>query len=78
MSRIKVYFIDEHKAVFDRDKVSFRGSDGAFFSFSEEIEEDCCYSDLVSDGRVMVNWDNVCFVREIEEEEEPEDGQVDQ
>jgi len=64
MSRIMVYFRDGQKAGFDRDKVSFSYGGDNMFSFSENSESDT-FSRLIDDGKALVNWENVCFVREI-------------
>ena len=61
MSRqITVFFLNNHAVTFDRDRVSFSG-DGVFFDFEEKERPDELkkYSALVTDGRVLVNWDNV-------------------
>jgi len=66
--KITVYFVDNQKAVFDVDKVSFMRSDGFCFNLtdtSDGIER--TYAELVADGKVLINWDNVCFVKEAPE-----------
>lgn len=74
MSRIMVYFRDGQKAGFDRDKVSFSNGGDNVFSFSEKSEANT-FSGLIDDGKALVNWHNVCFVREIEPlPEAPGDG----
>lgn len=75
MSRqITVFFLNNHAVTFDRDRVSFSG-DGICFDFEEEErpEELKTYSALVTDGRALVNWDNVCYVRESPEKDPLDD-----
>lgn len=75
MSRITVFFVNNHAVDFDRDKVSFCDSGNCFFDFSEieKKEEEKMYSFLVKDGRALVNWDNVAFVRESREKHPDDD-----
>lgn len=55
-ARIAVYFNSGNKAVLDDDLVEFRdASDVPTLPIAEYH------------GRVLVNWANVCFVREVEE-----------
>ena len=72
MSRVKIYFMDNHTLTVERDKVAFSGG-GIFFDFCEtdRPDEEKRYSALLNDGRVLVNWDNVCFV--VEDTEEKKD-----
>ena len=72
MDQITVFFKDCRAVTFDRDKVAFFGGDGMFFDFCEEEkpEEMKKYSALVRNGRALVNWDNVCFVKECAEKDD--------
>lgn len=55
--KIAVYFNSGNKAVFEDAVVEFRGgNDMPTIPISEY------------NGRVLVNWANVCFVREVQEE----------
>ena len=72
MSNIKVYFVDNHTLIADRDKVSFKDKSGEFFTLSDGFKEEDQYSRLIDDGRVLVNWDNVCFVVDIGDETKKE------
>ncbi len=67
MSKIIVFFVDDHKAVFDRDKVSFTDHNGTFFTLSGDYQGEEQYARLLDDGRALVNYSNVCFIREYEE-----------
>ncbi len=58
-----VYFSNGNKAIFDSKEVSFMQG-GNCFSFAEGQPEHMNYASMVEDGRVVVNWDNVCFVKE--------------
>ena len=72
MDQITVFFHDCRAVTFDRDKVSFCSGDGMFFDFcgEEKPEEMKRYSALVRDGKALVNWDNVCCVKESAERDE--------
>lgn len=72
MDKITVYFHDCRAVTFDRDKVAFCSGDGMFFDFcgEEKPEEMKRYSALVRDGKSLVNWDNVCFVKEHTERDD--------
>lgn len=72
MDKITVYFHDFRAVTFDRDKVAFCSGDGMFFDFcgEEKPEEMKRYSALVRDGKALVNWDNVCFVKEHTERDD--------
>lgn len=70
MSKIVVYFIDDHKAIFDRDKVVFENSDGLFSALSEAFPAEKACSEILNSGKALVNWANVCFVRALNSEEE--------
>lgn len=72
MDKITVYFHDCRAVTFDRDKVAFCSGDGMFFDFcgEEKPEEMKRYSALVRDGKALVNWDNVCFVKEHTERDD--------
>lgn len=67
MSKIAVYFVNNHAVEFDRDKVCFKGSGETFFTLSETYQEEDLYSSLVTDGKALVNWENVAFVKEAKE-----------
>lgn len=66
-SRIAVYFANNNKAEFDREKICFRAGDGTVFELGNSYHEEDNYANLVADGRTMINWDNVCFVKEAPE-----------
>ena len=72
MDKITVYFHDGRAVTCDRDKVAFCSGDGMFFDFcgEEKPEEMKRYSALVRDGKALVNWDNVCFVKEHTERDD--------
>lgn len=67
-----VYFSNGCKAPFQRDKTSFKDRDGIFFSFSEVYQGEEEYSKLLDDGRAVINWENVSFVKGIEKHGELE------
>lgn len=67
MSKLAVYFVNNHAVEFDRDKVTFKGSGESFFTLSDTYQEEDLYSSLVKDGKALVNWENVAFVREVKE-----------
>ena len=54
--KIAIYFNSGNKAVFERDKVHVLCK--PIFNPKEYIEDD---------GVVIVNWDNVCFMKVVEE-----------
>ena len=58
--KIAVYFSNERRAIFDEGEVIFRT--GASAPWTKEIEDH---------GGAIVNWDNVCYVRPVVEDEEP-------
>lgn len=60
--KVKVYFRDGHKAVFEGERVLFMRED--YIGFREAIPK------AISSGIAVVNWESVCFVRRIEEEED--------
>ena len=68
--KITVYFVDNHKAIFDAEKVLFRTTDGAAFSVSDTYAENTRCDDVLRDGRALINWENVCFVNEYVEKVE--------
>lgn len=68
MGRIAVYFVNNHAVEYDRDKASFKDGE-TFFTLSEDVREEDAYSSLVDDGRSLINWDNVCFVRAVKEKD---------
>lgn len=71
--RIRIYFVDNHVLEIEREKAAFTSGDGMFFCMSEALREmELNYSEIVRDGRVLINWDNVCFVKEISREAEDE------
>lgn len=72
MEQIIVYFLDNHKVVFDREKVVFRDGSGDFFALSDSYIEDD-YASLLNDGAAVVNWENVCWVREYTPKDSDED-----
>ena len=73
MDKITVFFQDGRVMTYDRNKVAFRTSRGALFDFCDDehtlvgLKK---YHELVRDGRTLVNWSNVCFVREQAKQEE--------
>lgn len=73
MSKLAVYFVNNHAVEFDRDKVAFKGSGESFFTLSDTYQEEDLYSSLVKDGKALVNWENVAFVREVKEKNPLED-----
>ena len=72
MNEIVVYFRDGHKVVFERDKVAFMDGNGSCFAFSEYYTESE-YMHLLDDGKAIVNWDNVCWVKEHVAADQDED-----
>lgn len=73
MGRIAVYFVNNHMVEFDRDKVTFKGSGESFFTLSDTYLEEDSYSNLVADGKALINWENVAFVKEAKEKNPLED-----
>lgn len=69
-SRIAVYFVNNNKAEFDREKICFRVGDGTIFELGNNYQDEDDYANLVVDGRTMINWDNVCFVKECAEQDD--------
>lgn len=69
MSNVKIYFSGNRTLIADRDKVSFKDKSGEFFALSDGFKEADQYSRLIDEGRVLVNWDNVCFVVDVGDEE---------
>lgn len=65
MKKIKIYFQNCNTAVLPADKTAFRCGD-YFFDFSNQVVHT---PELVGDGRVLVNWDAVAWVREYMEED---------
>ena len=71
MSKIRVYFNDYQKATFDADKVVFESSDGMFSAMGEAFPADGnSIREILSAGKAVVNWHNVCFVRQLSMNEE--------
>lgn len=71
--RVRIYFVDNHVLEIEREKAVFCGGNGLFFCLSEGLrEQEMNYTEIVREGRVMVNWDNVCFVKEVNQETEEE------
>lgn len=68
MRKIKVYFQNCNTAVLPADKTAFRCGD-YYFDFSDQDNGVVHTPELVGDGRVLVNWDAVAWVREYVEEE---------
>ncbi len=73
MDRITVYFVDNHKVSFDRDKATFRAEDGSVFTLAPDDREDAYIHELASDGKALINWSNVCYVKEYTEPREDDD-----
>ena len=67
MRKIVVYFTNNHAVEFDREKAAFKDSNGTVFTLSEAYNDEDAYSDLVTDGKALINWDNVAFVKESKE-----------
>lgn len=63
-----VYFNDGKRAPFDRDKTSFRSGE-SYFTLSKTFQGVENYADVLDDGRALINWDSVAFVRMIQEED---------
>ena len=65
--KIAVTFIDGTRVEYDADKVSFRDHDGTHFDFVDDGNSNGCptYAEIISDGKSMVNWDNVKHVRSV-------------
>ena len=66
--KIMVYFNNGNRAAFDIDKVTFMRSDGnsGVFSFDNQPNgEEVSFANILKSGS-LVNWANVCFVREWE------------
>lgn len=68
MDKITVFFQDGRVMTYDRNKVAFGTASGALFDFCDDEHSSIVgmkqYHELVRDGRALVNWSNVCFVRE--------------
>lgn len=73
MSRIMVYFQDGQKAGFDRDKVNFTNGGDNVFSLSKASNEEESFNQLIDDGKALVNWNTVCFVRELDADTQNDD-----
>ena len=58
--KLMVYFTNDYRAQFDADKVVFVSD--PFATMNETLVQS-----HIEEGRSVVNWDNVCFIREIEE-----------
>ena len=71
--QIMVYFVDNHKALMDRDKVLFRDADGTCFAVSDDYKEEDEYASLIADGKALVNWQNVCWIREYTPKDDEDD-----
>lgn len=69
MGKLVVYFVNNCKVEFDKENVAFNG-DGIVFDFLpfDRPEEEKMYSALVENGRALVNWKNVCYVKEKPED----------
>ena len=61
---IMVYFNSGNKARFDADKTTFAVING---------QRNDRFAPDIDGGKIVVNWDNVSFVRQIEEREEDEE-----
>ena len=59
--KIAVYFANERRAVFEEGEVEFRT--GSAVPWAKEIEDR---------GGVIINWDNVCYVKPFVEEDQEE------
>ena len=71
--RITVFFVNNHAVEFDQDKVAFKGGDESFFTLSDAYPAEDLYPRLVADGRSLINWENVCFVKEAKRKTLDED-----
>ena len=58
--KLMVYFTNDYRAQFDKDKVVFVSD--PFAMMNETLVQS-----YIEEGRSVVNWDNVSFVKEIEE-----------
>ena len=65
-----VYFSNGCKAPFWRDRTSFKDKDGSFFTLSEAYQGEENYSTLLDEGRAVINWENVSFVKGIDKREQ--------
>lgn len=70
--RIRIYFVDNHMMEIEREKAAFTNGVGFFDLIGAREGLTMDYADIVRDGRALVNWDNVCFVKEISGETEEE------
>ena len=70
--RIRIYFVDNHVLEIEREKAVFTRGDECFDLSETKEDKKTIYGELVRDGRAMINWDNVCFVKEISREAEEE------
>ena len=59
--RLAVYFANERRVVFGDGEVEFRT--GSAVPLAKEIEDH---------GGVIINWDNVCYIKPFVEEDESE------
>ena len=67
MDKITVYYRDGRVMTYDRNKVAFLLDRGGIIDFCDDEHTVVGlkkYHELVRDGRALVNWSNVCFVRE--------------
>lgn len=75
MKKIVVYFNNNNKLEHPNDKTLFSDKEGRIFSFSENEgvpAHDGYYSDIVREGKILINWENVSFVKFVEGKEEKE------
>lgn len=60
--KIAVYFNNDYRAVFNIDNVTMAYTvDGSVQSINGSV------FNSIKNGRVVVNWNNVCFIRPYEE-----------
>ena len=70
---IMVYFMDNRKVKFDRDKATFRTEDGNVFTLDDSQAEEGYFHDLTTDGKALINWSNVCYVKDAPDLDEFDD-----
>lgn len=65
MTNIVIYFNNNNKLEYPIDKAAFTNNDGSgYFHFGENNRHyDIFSSDLVEEGQIVVNWNNVSFIK---------------
>ena len=66
MGKIVAYFNNNHAVEFEREKALFKNNTEVF-SLSNLYDDEDTYANLVKDGKALINWENVAFVKEAKE-----------